>query len=345
MPLFRLFPPFLSGTSRVTLHMLQLLLALVPAVIALVFFFGPGVLVNITFAVVVALITEALMLKLRNRPLKPFLTDGSAIVTAVLFAMAIPPLAPWWLTVVGIVFAIVFAKHLFGGLGYNPFNPAMIAYVLLLLSFPLEMTTWLPATGVADNSVGLVSAFHLIFTGELANGVNVDTFSGATPLDVMKTQIRLSELPSYIVSQPLFGLFGGIGWEWINVWFAVGGLFLIYQGVISWHIPVAMISALLVISSITFFISPESTASPLFHLVSGGTMIGAFFIATDPVTAATTVKGRLVFGAGVGLLTYIIRVWGGYPDGIAFAVILMNMLAPLIDYYTQPKVYGSGSVK
>lgn len=345
MPLFRLFPPFLSGTSRVTLHMTQLLLALVPALIALVFFFGPGVLINITFAIVIALITEALMLKLRDRPLKPFLTDGSALVTAVLFAMAIPPLAPWWLTVVGIVFAIVFAKHLFGGLGYNPFNPAMIAYVLLLLSFPLEMTTWLPATGIADNSVDFVSAFHLIFNGELANGVSVDAYSGATPLDVMKTQIRLSELPSTIANQPLFGLFGGIGWEWINVWFAVGGLFLIYRGVISWHIPVAMITALLIISSITFVIAPESTASPLFHLLSGGTMIGAFFIATDPVTAATTVKGRLVFGAGVGLLTYIIRVWGGYPDGIAFAVILMNMLAPLIDYYTQPKVYGSGSVK
>jgi len=325
--------------------MTQLLLALVPALIALVFFFGPGVLVNITFAIVIALITEALMLKLRDRPLKPFLTDGSALVTAVLFAMAIPPLAPWWLTVVGIVFAIVFAKHLFGGLGYNPFNPAMIAYVLLLLSFPLEMTTWLPATGVADNSLDFLSAYQLIFTGELANGVSVDAFSGATPLDAMKTQIRLSELPSTIANQPLFGVFGGIGWEWINVWFAVGGLFLIYRGVISWHIPVAMISALLIISSITFFIAPESTASPLFHLLSGGTMIGAFFIATDPVTAATTIKGRLVFGAGVGLLTYIIRVWGGYPDGIAFAVILMNMLAPLIDYYTQPKVYGSGSVK
>jgi len=321
--------------------MTQLLLALVPALIALVFFFGPGVLVNITFAIVVALISEALMLKLRDRPLKPFLTDGSALVTAVLFAMAIPPLAPWWLTVVGIVFAIVFAKHLFGGLGYNPFNPAMVAYVLLLLSFPLEMTTWLPAAGIADNSLNLTDAFQLIFTGELANGVNVDTLSGATPLDVMKTQIRLSELPSYIISQPVFGLFGGIGWEWINVWFAVGGLFLIYRGVISWHIPVAMISALLIISSITYLITPEAAASPLFHLLSGGTMIGAFFIATDPVTAATTVKGRIVFGAGVGLLTYIIRVWGGYPDGIAFAVLLMNMLAPLIDYYTQPKVYGT----
>ncbi|PCH64414.1 MAG: electron transport complex subunit RsxD [Gammaproteobacteria bacterium] len=341
MPLFRLSPPFLSGTSRVTLHMIQLLLALVPALIAMVFFFGPGVLVNISLAIIVALLAEALMLKLRDRPLKPFLTDGSAIVTAVLFAMAIPPLAPWWLTTIGILFAIIFAKHLFGGLGYNPFNPAMIAYVLLLLSFPLEMTTWLPATGVTENSLDLSSAFQFIFSGELASGAGIDTFSGATPLDVMKTQIGLSELPSYIVSQPLFGLFGGIGWEWINIWFAVGGLFLIYRGVISWHIPAAMIAALLVISTATYLIAPEAAASPLFHLLSGGTMIGAFFIATDPVTASTTLKGRLIFGAGVGLLTYIIRTWGGYPDGIAFAVLLMNMLVPLIDYYTQPKVYGT----
>jgi len=325
--------------------MIQLLLALVPALIALVFFFGPGVLVNITLAITVALLAEALMLKLRGRPLKPFLTDGSAIVTAVLFAMAIPPLAPWWLTTIGILFAIIFAKHLFGGLGYNPFNPAMVAYVLLLLSFPLEMTTWLPATGLTENSLDLVSAFQFIFTGELANGAGIDTFSGATPLDVMKTQVGLSELPSYIINQPLFGLFGGIGWEWINIWFAVGGLFLIYRGVISWHIPAAMIAALLVISTATYLITPEAAASPMFHLLSGGTMIGAFFIATDPVTASTTLKGRLVFGAGVGILTYIIRAWGGYPDGIAFAVLLMNMLVPLIDYYTQPKVYGSGAVK
>ncbi|OUR71605.1 electron transport complex subunit RsxD [Methylophaga sp. 41_12_T18] len=339
--MFRLSPPFLSGTRRVTLHMMQLLLALVPALIALVFFFGPGVLINISLAVVTALATEAVMLKLRHRPLKPFLTDGSAIVTAVLFAMAIPPLSPWWITVVGIVFAIVFAKHLFGGLGYNPFNPAMVAYVLLLLSFPLEMTTWLPAAALAEQALTFGSAFELIFNGQLANGAAIDTLSGATPLDAMKTQIGLAQLPNFIIEQPLFGIFGGLGWEWINIWFAIGGLYLMYQRVISWHIPVAMLTGLLTISAITYLISPESAASPLFHLLSGGTMIGAFFIATDPVTATTTIKGRLIFGAGVGLLTYIIRAWGGYPDGIAFAILLMNMLVPLIDYYTQPKVYGS----
>jgi len=339
MPLSRLSSPFLAGTNRVTLQMLQLLAALIPAIIAIVYFFGPSVLINITLAVVVALLAEALMLWLRQRPLKPFLTDGSAVVTAVLFAIAIPPLAPWWLTVIGILFAIIFAKHLYGGLGYNPFNPAMIAYVLLLISFPLEMTTWLPVNSLSEQPLDISAAFQFIFNGQLAS--SIDAVSGATPLDAMKTQIGLNQIPVHIFQEPVFGLWGGKGWEWINVWLAVGGVFLLYRRVISWHIPVAMLAGLSAISLVTWLIAPEMTASPLFHLFSGGTMLGAFFIATDPVTAATTIKGKLVFGAGVGLLTYIIRIWGGYPDGVAFAVLIMNMLVPLIDYYTQPRVYGA----
>lgn len=336
MPLFRLSPPFLTGTNRVTSHMIQLLFALIPAIIALVYFFGSGVLVNITLAVTIALISEALMLKLRQRPFKPFLTDGSAIVTAVLVAVAIPPIAPWWITTIGIIFAIVFGKHLYGGLGYNPFNPAMLAYVLLLISFPVEMTTWLPVSELSAQSLDFGTTLQLIF-----NNHSVDAWSGATPLDEMKTQLGIIQNPTIISERPLFGLFGGKGWEWINVWFAIGGLFLIWRKIISWHIPVAMIGTLFVFSAITYLIAPEITADPFFHLLSGGTMIGAFFIATDPVSGATTLKGRLVFGFGVGALTYIIRTWGGYPDGVAFAVLLMNMLVPLIDYYTQPNVYGA----
>jgi electron transport complex protein RnfD len=317
--------------------MVQLLLALIPAVIALVYFFGTGVLINISLAIGIALLTEVLMLKLRQRPIKPFITDGSAIVTAVLVAVAIPPIAPWWLTTVGIVFAIIFGKHLYGGLGYNPFNPAMLAYVLLLVSFPVEMTTWLAVPEFSNQSVDFATTLQLIF-----NGHAVDTWSGATPLDEMKTQLGLIKNPTIIAEQQaIFGLFGGKGWEWINVWFAVGGLFLIWRKIISWHIPVAMLGTIFVFSSITYMIAPEITAGPLFHLLSGGTMIGAFFIATDPVSGSTTLKGRIIFGIGVGALTYIIRIWGGYPDGVAFSVLLMNMLVPLIDYYTQPKVYGA----
>jgi electron transport complex protein RnfD len=343
MALFKLTPPFLSGTNRVTDHMIQLLIALIPAVIALVYYFGTGVLINIILAVIVALAAEALMLTIRHRPVKPFLCDGSAIVTALLLAVALPPLSPWWLTTVGILFAIIFAKHLYGGLGYNPFNPAMVAYVLLLISFPVEMTSWLPAESISNSPITLSSAFQLIFTEQLPQHIPIDAISAATPLDMMKTQIGLQQTPEQILQQPVFSLFAGEGWLWVNVWFAIGGLFLIYRKIISWYIPVALIASLAAISLITWLISPETTASPLFHLFSGGTMIGAFFIATDPVSAATTLKGRLIFGAGIGLLTYIIRVWGGYPDGIAFAVLLMNMLVPLIDYYTQPRVYGAKS--
>ena len=341
MGLFKLTPPFLSGTNRVTDHMVQLSLALFPAIIALVYYFGPGVLINIILATGVALASEALMLNLRQRPIKPYLSDGSALVTALLIAVSLPPLSPWWLTTVGTLFAIIFAKHLYGGLGYNPFNPAMVAYVLLLISFPVEMTSWLPITSLAESQVTFSSALQIIFTEQLPQQLSYDAISAATPLDMMKTQIGLLQTPSEIMKNPVFSRFSGEGWQWVNFWFAIGGIFLIYRKIISWHIPVAVIVSLATIAFITWLISPETTASPLFHLFSGATMIGAFFIATDPVSGATTIKGRLIFGAGIGLLTYVIRVWGGYPDGIAFAVILMNMLVPLIDYYTQPRVYGA----
>ena len=341
MGLFKLTPPFLSGTNRVTDHMVQLSLALFPAIIALVYYFGPGVLINIILATGVALASEALMLNLRQRPIKPYLSDGSALVTALLIAVSLPPLSPWWLTTVGTLFAIIFAKHLYGGLGYNPFNPAMVAYVLLLISFPVEMTSWLPINSLAESQVSFSSALQIIFTEQMPQHLSYDAISAATPLDMMKTQIGLLQTPSEIMENPVFSRFSGEGWQWVNFWFAIGGIFLIYRKIISWHIPVAVIVSLATIAFITWLISPETTASPLFHLFSGATMIGAFFIATDPVSGATTIKGRLIFGAGIGLLTYVIRVWGGYPDGIAFAVILMNMLVPLIDYYTQPRVYGA----
>jgi len=318
MALFKLTPPYLSGKNRVTDHMVQLLFALIPALIALIVFFGPGVLINIILACATALLTEALMLKLRQRPLKPFLTDGSAIVTAVLLAIAIPPLSPWWLTIVGIIFAIVFAKHLYGGLGYNPFNPAMVAYVVLLISFPVEMTKWLPINELNNVDISFTTAFQIIFTEQSPYQAGIDAISGATPLDIMKTQIGIQQTPEMIQQGSAFGALAGHGWQWVNIWFALGGLFLLYRKIISWHIPVAMLAGLSLISTITWLVSPETTASPLFHLLSGGTMIGAFFIATDPVSASTTLKGRLIYGLGIGLLTYIIRVWGGYPDGIGY---------------------------
>jgi len=333
--------PHIHDDISVTKMMVRVLLALVPAIIAYSWYFGWGLLLNIAIAVTTALVCEYALLVLRQRPVTPFITDGSVLVTAVLLAFCIPPLAPWWIAFLGVGFAVVIGKHLYGGLGYNPFNPAMVGYVMLLISFPKEMTTWLPPNLVQDLNIGIWASLNAVFTGNLPTGFTLDSITAATPLDLIKTQlgqdITIAETKS---SNAVFGDFGGIGWEWIGNWIFLGGVWLIYKKVISWHIPVAVLGSLFTISLIFFLMDADHYGSPMFHLFSGAAMLGAFFIATDPVSAATTPKGRIIYGIGIGLLTYIIRVWGGYPDGIGFAVLLMNLAAPTIDHYTQPRVYG-----
>ncbi|MEO7558335.1 MAG: electron transport complex subunit RsxD [Gammaproteobacteria bacterium] len=321
--------------------MLQVIYALLPGIAVYVWFFGWGVVINILFAIVVALISEAGMLALRQRPIKPFLYDGSALVTAVLLALALPPLAPWWITLIGTGFAIIIAKQLYGGLGYNPFNPAMIGYVVLLISFPREMTVWLAPEMLSGHSLGFIDTALAIFTGRLPEGLSIDAISMATPLDTLKTQVALGHSVGEVMSKsPVFGSLGSNAVVWINGLFLAGGLWLIYKKIIGWQIPAATVGSLFLIALIFYFVDLDVYASPLFHLFSGATMLGAFFIATDPVTASTTPRGRLFYGAGIGIFTYIIRTWGGFPDAIAFAVLLMNMAAPMIDYYTQPRVFG-----
>ncbi|BAW80360.1 RnfABCDGE type electron transport complex subunit D [Candidatus Nitrosoglobus terrae] len=330
--------PHIHQGTNVSQLMLQVIYALIPALLAYIWYFGYGILINITLTVITAVITEALMLAARGQPLNIFLADGSAVVTGTLLAFCLPALTPWWIPVIGTAFAMIFAKHLYGGLGYNPFNPAMVGYVLLLISFPKEMTTWLPVKDLMINPpLDLKESLKLVFTHIAPE---VDSFSGATPLDYTKTQLRLGRAIDEIRSHPLFGGLGGKGWAWINGWFFLGGMWLLYKRVISWHIPSAVLGILLAMSTMFHFLVPNYYPSALFHLTSGGTMLGAFFIATDPVTAAASPRGRLFYGAGIGGLTYIIRTWGGYPDGIAFSVLLMNMAVPVIDYYTQPPVFG-----
>jgi len=356
MPLNVTTSPHISGNNSVTQVMTRVLYALIPGLIAYVWFFGWGLIINIVIAIVTALSAEALVLKARQRPLAPFLTDGSAIVTAILLTLAIPPLAPWWVTVIGALFAIVIAKHLYGGLGFNPFNPAMAGYVMLLISFPREMTSWIPLNTLSEFSLDFVQTFIYIFTSSLPPGITIDALTEATPLDAMKThlgmgntvseiraQLGLDEATSRLLSvTPIFGEIGGKGWEWINGGFLLGGLWLIYKKVIGWQIPVALLGGLALTSTLFYLINPDQYAPPLFHLFSGAAILGAFFIATDPVTAATSPQGRLVYGVCIGILIYIIRNWGGYPDSIAFAVLLMNMLVPLIDHYLRPRVFGHG---
>jgi len=335
--------PHIHSGSDVSQLMQQVMLALLPGIALYVWFFGWGVVVNILLAMGTALALEAAMLKLRDRPLAPFLGDRSALLTAMLLGVALPPLAPWWITGVGVFFAIVFAKHLYGGLGFNPFNPAMVGYVVLLISFPQQMTQWLPPQSISGESIGFGEALSVIFGGALSSGVLPDAISMATPLDHLKIQLDQAQSVAEITTtSPLFGRFGGLGWEWISLAFLAGGLWLIYRKAIHWHIPVSMLGSLLLIATLFYLIDPQQFASPLFHLLSGAAIVGAFFIATDPVTASTTPRGRLIYGACIGVLIYIIRTWGSYPDGVAFAVLLMNMVAPTLDYYTQPRVFGRG---
>jgi electron transport complex protein RnfD len=318
--------------------MLTLLAAMIPGIVCLVWFFGWGYAINLIIAATTAVIVEALILRIRKRPVSFFLKDGSALVTAALLAVALPPLVPWWLVVVGASIAIIFGKHLFGGLGQNPFNPAMVAYALLLVSLPLLMTTrW----ANVENPHSFIETLQVSFNYP---SVVIDAFTGATPLDHYKLSIgRLTA--DEITQNPMYGSFISVGWTPVNIAFLIGGIALLGLRIITWHIPVALLLSLGVMS-LLFGQDPDLSVPASINLLSGSTMLAAFFIATDPVSAATSNKGKLIYGAGIGLLIYLIRTWGNYPDATAFAVLLMNFAAPLIDNYTRPRVYGhSASVK
>ena len=271
---------------------------------------------------------------------------NEALLTGLLLAVSIPPLAPWWMVVLGTAFAVVIAKQLYGGLGHNPFNPAMIGYVVLLISFPVQMTSWLPSYEIAAHIPAFSDALQMIFTGHTAAGgdmaslrLGIDGVSQATPLDTFKTSLHAGHSVQQVLQLPVYGgVLAGLGWQWVNIAWLAGGLFLLWQKAIRWHIPVSFLVSLGLCATLGWIFSPQSLASPQMHLLSGATMLGAFFILTDPVTASTTNRGRLIFGALAGLLVWLIRSFGGYPDGVAFAVLLANITVPLIDYYTKQGV-------
>jgi electron transport complex protein RnfD len=325
--------PFAHQAPSVGQVMRDVLYALLPGIAVYVWLFGWAVILHLALASAAALACEALMLWLRGRPLRPALQDGSALVTAWLLALAITPLAPWWATVTGIGFALVFAKHLYGGLGYNPFNPAMVGYAALLVSFPAEMSRW----PVAAQPLGLAEAVHVIFGSLPAGGF--DAISSATPLDFLKTHLRQAKTVEQILDSQewLLAFSGKIA---LDLAYLAGGAWLLYRRVITWHIPAAVLGTLILLSSLFYLGNDHAYPPPWFHLFSGAAMLGALFIATDPVSAATSRYGKLIYGAGIGILIYVIRAWGGYPDGVAFAVLLMNLSAPAIDYYTRPRVFG-----
>jgi electron transport complex protein RnfD len=330
--------PHVLKPASVRSVMLKVLAALLPGIAAYVWFFGAAILVQLALASVTALVAEALMLRLRNKPVQLYLTDGSALVTAWLVALTFPPIAPWWLTVTGVLIAIVVAKHLYGGLGQNPFNPAMVAFCAMIVAYPQLMSQWPRADFNA-----LEPMLHAIFSSDR----QLDALVMATPLDALRTILRDPEQRATIAgilgmkaNEATFGNIGGFGWEWVAAGYLLGGLWLLQQRIITWHVPVAYLVTLAVIATAFSMGSPERFVGANFHLFTGGAMLGAFFIATDPVSGCTTPLGKLIFAAGAALLTWIIRSFGAYPDGMAFAILLMNLLAPLIDMHTQPRVFG-----
>ncbi len=313
-----------TGGNKTARIMHITLLALLPGFAVFTWHFGIGILLNVTIAVVTAVICEALILTLRSRPLDS-LADGTAVLTGALLGLCLPPLLPFWMVSIGTGFAVIFGKHLYGGSGNNLFNPAMVGFAMLIISFPLAMSHW-PAAGTTDNASSFAAKLNTQAAQEHYDGI-----TAATPLDAYKFRIAAT-------NDEFFSAAGTQENNWqtwasINLAFLIGGLFLLYRRLIPWQIPASFLATIGALSLVFYDGgSSVSLGSPAFTLLTGATMLTAFFIATDPVTCPGHKKGLLVFGAGVGLVVFIIRSWGAYPEGVAFAILLMNATAPLIDH-------------
>jgi electron transport complex protein RnfD len=296
--------PFIHSGRSSNWFMRQALWAMIPGIALLTIFFGRDILFNLLIASISAILFELIILRLRKLPLLINLQDSSALVTAWLLAVSVPATLSPWLLILGVFFAIVIAKHLYGGLGHNLFNPAMVGFVVLLISFPLSMSQW------------PLASYPMFF--------NIDAISEATPLDSWHTKHLLRV---------------NYAWLLINLGWLIGGLYLVIRKLAAWQTILGFLLSLIVLTQFQQGLHFDINAF-LMQLFSGGTMLAAFFIVTDPVTSSTTPWGRFIFGAGTGLLTFLIRLKGGYPDGIAFSVLLMNCTVPLLDKYTKPRLFG-----
>ncbi len=312
-----------EGLSISTL-MFKVNLALLPAALLGALQFGfPAILLMLT-CVFSALLCEGMAHKL-NPNASGKVNDGAALLTGLLLAMSLPPHAPLWMGALGSAIAVLFGKQLYGGLGQNLFNPAMLARVVLLISFPVEMTQWIKP-----------SAFYEGQWYKVADGI-----SGATTLGAIKE----GETMAFDLLHHLLGASSGSLGETSALLLILGGLWLIQQNVFTWHVPVASLLGCLLPGTLLWCFAPESTPLPLAQLTSGGLLLGAFFIATDPVTSPTSSLGKVIFGAGFGFLVFVIRSFGNFPEGVAFAILIMNAATPLIDTYTRQSVYGYQSEK
>jgi electron transport complex protein RnfD len=330
--------------------MLLVVAALIPGTITYAVLISYAVLINVLFAVLLSVLLEALALKLRSKSVATGIGDGSIVLAAWLLALAVPPLLPLWQLSLGLLVMVMLGKQIYGGLGSNPFNPAMVGYAVLLVSFPQTMTWWF-AEGALNqinvttlvhaklqaNAADLdLSALHAIETttslavtsSTAANTTSSwDLITKATPLEHVRS-LKLQGIAPDATALNEWSAYAA--WAWVNLAFLLGGFFLLYKRIIQWHIPASLLLSFTVLQ----LLFADNSSPPIYYAwLSGALILGAFFIATDPVTAASSKRGRLIYGAGIGVFTFIIREYGGYPEGIAFAVLLMNMCVPLIDHF------------
>jgi len=314
--------PHIRARQETAQIMRAVIYSLLPACAAAVYFFGLAALLVLLLATLGCLAVEAACQRLRGQAVT--VSDGSAVVTGILLALNLPPTSPWWLTLLGAVIAIAIGKQVYGGLGANPFNPALVARVALLISFPVQMTTW--------------SAPAPLGSGQ-------DLVTSATPLGEWKSAVLLTGTrpvaPQGSTLDYLLGSMPGCIGEVSALAIALGALSLFWRKILTWHIPVSYLGSVVLLSGVFWLADPGRYPDPVFHLLTGGLMLGAFYMATDMVTSPVTPPGMVLFGVGCGVLTVLIRLFGGYPEGVSFAILLMNAATPLIDRYVHPRVYGT----
>ena len=334
--------PYVRKEKSVTRTMTLVMLALMPATLYGLYLYGWPAIILFTVSIVSAMLFEVLSLLIAKKPVARFASDGSAILTAWFLAISLPPWAPWWIAVVGSAVAIIVGKHVFGGLGQNVFNPAMVGRVVLLISFPLEMTSFVqPFPLLSADAPNFLQSLHIVFGSTV-----IDAYTGATVLDSVKSfvgqggSVHDSLVGQYDLKSWLVGSNAGSMAEGADILLFIGGMMLISRRVIQWFIPISTLLSIAVISTVFNLIDPASYPNAMVHLFTGSAMLGAFYIATDPVTSPTSPKGQLFFGVVLGILIYVIRTWAQYPEGMSFAILLMNAVTPLINRYMRPRIFG-----
>ena len=317
--------PHVYGDDTVKKLMYGVVYALVPALVISLYFFGIGALIVTAISIVSCMAFEYLIQKYLMKA-RPSISDGSALVTGLLLAFNLPTNLPWWIIIIGALVAIGVGKMSFGGLGTNPFNPALVGRVFLFISFPAQMTSW-PEPIVS----------RLQYT---------DAATGATPLGVVKEGLNagvpmsklLEQIPGYM--ELFIGHMHGCLGEISALALIAGGIYMLARKIITWHIPVSIFLSVFMFTGILWLINPYDNADPLFHLITGGLVLGAVYMATDYVTSPMIPQGMWIYGIGIGVITVAIRVWGAYPEGVSFAILIMNAFVPLINKYVKPGRFG-----